>query len=144
MFEMALLRPSKETENKLRWSTHISSDDTDFQIYIPKWRVPEPWPGRILVSIDRFTGSPDDFEDYPTIKSFEEPIEVILKPIMDHTRTVRFAPLGEPKKWPTGEPYIPFSLIPPDSDFLRLHVEWDLESQGQFINVPTFREEWPR
>jgi hypothetical protein len=46
MIEMALLKPSKETENKLRWSTYMN-DGSKFHLYVPKWRVPEPWPGRI-------------------------------------------------------------------------------------------------
>ena len=62
MIELALLKPSKETENKLRWSTHVEQDDTDFQLYIPKWRVPEPWPGRIIVYIDSFVGDPSKEE----------------------------------------------------------------------------------
>ena len=42
------MQPSKETDNKLRWE----ACDQDFKLYIPKWRVPQPWPIRIVVRLD--------------------------------------------------------------------------------------------
>jgi hypothetical protein len=142
MIEMALLRPSKETQNKLRWSSHIEKDDAPFHLYIPKWRVPEPWPGRISVGIEPFSSKPSDFAQSPyDSENLDNQIEVLVKRIEVHTRTVKYAPFGDEKEWQIGEPYIPFSLIPPDSDFLIIEVKWDLESKGQFLDVPTYREE---
>lgn len=142
MFEMALLRPSKETENKLRWSTYVESDQTEFHLYIPKWRVPEPWPGRILVGIQPYNGNPEDFVSQTgSLEASEEPIFALLQPVVEHTRTIRYAPVVDKEEWQTGEPYIPYSLIPPDSHFLSLKVQWDIESKGLFIDVPTYRDE---
>jgi hypothetical protein len=50
MAEFVLMNPSKETENMLRWSDDI--DGVNFSLYIPKWRVPKPWPSSILVVVD--------------------------------------------------------------------------------------------
>jgi hypothetical protein len=141
MIEMALLEPSKETEKKLRWSTYVVRDDTKFHLYIPKWRVPSPWPGRVFVSMESFTGNLEKYINYPQIDSLEDPIEAILRPVKEHVKTIRFAPLGDPNEWPTGEPYIPYSLIPQDAVLIRLFVAWDLHTKGQFIDVPTYRED---
>jgi len=142
MIEMALLKPSKETENKLRWSTYVEQDDTAFHLYIPKWRVPEPWPGRIYVGIEPFDGDPLTFASSAnSIDELEKSIKALVQPVMEHTRTFRYAPLGEKRDWQIGEPYIPFSLIPPDSHILSVQVRWDLDSKGQFVDVPTYRED---
>ena len=142
MIEMALLEPSKETVNKLRWSTHVEEDNTDFHFYIRKWRIPEPWPGRIYVGIESFDGEPSDFKQKPyTSADVEGSIKILVEPVKEHTRTIRFAPLGDKKEWQTGELYIPFSLIPPNSHFLVIKVEWDLDSKGQFVDVPTYQSD---
>ena len=39
----------KSTERKFRWDEDI--DGTNFELYIPKWRTPEPTPGMISVKI---------------------------------------------------------------------------------------------
>src|ERR1700680_1351555 len=39
----------KSTERKLRWDENI--DGTNFELYVPKWRVPEPMPPLISVRI---------------------------------------------------------------------------------------------
>lgn len=140
--EMALLQPSKETENKLRWSTHVEKDNTHFHLYIPKWRVPTPWPGRIYVSISPCRENTDySLQSNPHIKNLEAKIKAIVKPYRDHTRTRRYTPIGLQSEWQIGEPYIPYSLIPPESSLLFIEVEWDLSSKGQFVNVPTYRDD---
>ena len=53
MVEMALLEETKETENKVRWDADI--EGTRFSLYIPKWRVPEPWPRLIHVTVSPHT-----------------------------------------------------------------------------------------
>jgi len=141
MIEMALLKPSKETPNKLRWSAHVEEDNAPFHLYIPKWRVPEPWPGRIFVGIEPFSGDPSNFTQSPCdLDNLDNPIKVLVKPIENHTRTVKYAPFGDKDGWQTGYPYIPKSLIPPDSHFLKIEVKWDLESKDKFVDVPTYRE----
>ena len=142
MIEMSLLKPSKETKNKLRWSAHVEKDNADFEFYIPKWRVPEPWPGRIFVRIEPFIDDPSIFtQSTLDIDNLEVPIEVLVKRVEDHTRTVRYRQLSDEEDWQIGEPYIPDSLIPPNSHLLIINVEWDLGSKGQFIDVPTYRED---
>ena len=56
MIEMHLM-PSKETDRKLRWATYVEEDETEFKLYIPKWRVPRPWPAVIRVSVREASGS---------------------------------------------------------------------------------------
>lgn len=144
MIEMALLKPSKETPNKLRWSTRVEEDNAVFEFYIPKWRVPEPWPGRIFVGIEPFSGEPSNFtQSRSDLDNLDNTIKVLVKLIEDeyHTKTVRYRQLGDKGDWQIGEPYIPFRLIPPDSHFLIIEVKWDLESKGQFLDVPTYRED---
>jgi len=142
MIQMALLTPSKETENKLRWSTFVENDETGFHFYIPKWRVPEPWPGRVFVGIQSFDGDPSTFVSSTfTQEIIEDSIKVLLKPVKAHGRTVRYAPLGDQAEWQVGEPYIPYSLIPPDSHYLIIEIMWDLNSKGHFVDVPTYRQD---
>jgi hypothetical protein len=119
MIEMTLA-PSKETDNKLRWVTDV--DGVPFQLYIPKWRVPTPWPKRIRVSV-REIKRPTS----PSIGSKpRDRIVVFVERVRDHTKTVRFAPLGEPKDWQLGQPYIPYQLLPNENvKYLRVDVEWD-------------------
>ena len=142
MIEMALLKPSKETQNKLRWSTHVEEDDAPFHLYIPKWRVPMPWPGRILVRIGSYVGDPAAFDESPCLEGrLEDSIRVLVGRVMDHTRTVQYAPVGEQESWQIGQPYIPYSLVPGSADLLVIEVEWDLDSKGQFLGVPTYRQD---
>jgi len=138
---MSLLKPSKETENKLRWSAHVEKDNAPFHLYIPKQRVPKPWPGRIFVRIKPFSGNPSNFvQSTYDSNNLDIPIEVLVERVEYLTRTVKYAPVGNKKDWQAGSPYIPYSLIPPNSDFLIIKVEWDLDSKGQFVDVLTYRE----
>ena len=94
------------------------------------------------MGIEPFSGDPSNFTQSPCdLDNIDNSIKVLVKPFKDHTKTVRYAPLGEEKDWQIGEPYIPKSLIPPDSHFLIIEVKWDLESKGQFLNVPTYSED---
>jgi hypothetical protein len=51
--EMALLEETKETDNKVRWDADI--EGIRFSLYTPKWRVPEPWPLQIHVTVSPHT-----------------------------------------------------------------------------------------
>jgi len=143
MIEMALLKPSKETKNKLRWDTWVEDDKAYFEFYIPKWRVPEPWPGRIFVGIEPFSGEPSDFAQSPCdLDNLDNPIKVLVKLFRKHLPTsIRYRQFGDKRDWQIGEPYIPLRLIPADSHFLIIEVKWDLDSKGQFVDVPTYRED---
>ncbi|TVR59816.1 MAG: hypothetical protein EA426_06375 [Spirochaetaceae bacterium] len=67
-----------------------------------------------------------------------EPIEEIVERESDHTKTVRYAPVGDPKSWYTGEPYISFSLIPSGSSYIGLRVKWILPSQEASTVTPDY------
>ena len=124
MIEMSLMSPSKETDNKLRWEADV--DGVSFKLYIPKWRVPTPWPKQILVTIKdqeeptslRLASSKDSDP--------ESPISAIVRRVAEHSETARFAPLGDQEDWQIGEPYIPYKLLPSESvQTLRLDIAWD-------------------
>jgi len=121
------MQPSKQTENKLRWEAW----DPDFKLYIPKWRVPTPWPVRIVVRID---DDPRSFDSVPEPRSSEsirardldKPLVALLSKVQEHTQTVHFRPVGEPGTWEIGEPYVPFSFLPkPPPNQIRIEVLWD-------------------
>jgi len=58
MVEIALMEPSKETDNKLRWKADV--EGVSFKLYVPKWRVPRPWPTRILVRVSEVPAGGED------------------------------------------------------------------------------------
>jgi hypothetical protein len=105
-------------------------------------RVPKPWPARIFVSIKPFNGDPSDFTQSPwDSDNLDNPIKVLVKRIEDRTKTVLYDPVGDQEYWQIGSPYIPASLIPPNSPFLIIEIEWDLQSKWQDTNVKTYRED---
>lgn len=138
-----VMRPSRKTPNTLRWEAHVEKDKKDFELYIPKWRVPKPWPGRIRVRISPHHGEDLEVPDRNTytLESLREPISALVTPTKDHVNTRQYEPSGDREDWQIGFPYIPYSLIPPGSDLLVIQVEWDLDSCGEFINVPTYGED---
>jgi len=92
------LDAKKQTVTTLRWDAWAEEDKAYFEFYIPKSRVPEPWPGRIFVGIDQFSGDPSDFAQSPCdLDNLDNPIKVSVKPIEDeyHTKTVRYRQLGD-------------------------------------------------
>jgi hypothetical protein len=112
----------KQTDNKLRWDAKIN--DVLFELYIPKWRVPTPWPNGIRVMINEKR----DMYKFPMVgDDLQKPIQIHLVLIEECTRTARYRPdLENAKEWETGEPYIPFELLtnpPPKKIFME--VEWD-------------------
>ncbi len=127
MIEVAMMDPSKQTDNKLRWQADV--EGVSFKIYIPKWRVPRPWPTRILVRV----GEPptgvqlqENVGAGTNSDSLERPIYATVERVSEHTETVRFKPLGDPKSWEIGEPYIPYSLLAsPSVPTVRIEVMWD-------------------
>jgi hypothetical protein len=126
MIEMALLKEVKDTENKVRWDAKI--DCANFELYIPKWRVPEPWPSLIHVTI-----LPYDREQllvlskataYKFPESRKSPIITHLKRFKEHTKTIRYQPEGDITGWEIGEPYIPIPMTYDGADRLTITVQW--------------------
>jgi len=115
MFE--ILAYWKETDNKLRWDTKING--VLFEVYIPKWRIPDPRPETILVILY--------FPPYDQLnnKKFYCKSDITLNPQLrnnkicadlqknqEHSKTMRFDPIGDKKSWEVGSLYIPFDLLP--------------------------------
>jgi hypothetical protein len=143
---------SKSTEQKLRWDEDV--DGTKFELYIPKWRVPEPTPHLITVKIADASKFDPEQELSPgkqcelssaglTSDQIREinsllPVTWTNKPDRDspiiavvafdrvHTETVRYSPIGAlPEDWEIGQPYIPISVLPADYPRrLILQVTW--------------------
>ena len=122
----------KETENKYRWDTDV--DGVRFSMYIPKWRVPEPYPNKIGIRIYledeiQFYGNEyvrKDYENDDNLK-FQDIIAKVEKKYYC-TKTVRFDPVGVPKTWEIGSPYIPIELMPfRDINSLIISVKWMYE-----------------
>lgn len=131
------LYASKQTPNKLRWYVGVEKDEA-FKLYIPKSRVPQPPPARIFVTLEAFTGDPSDFTQSHCKR--DNSIKVLIEPVKNHSSSpVRYQQLGDRGDWQIGEPYIPSSLIPRDSHFLIIEVNWDLDS-GIFFDAPTYAE----
>ncbi len=125
MIEM-LLSENKETDNKVRWATDI--EGVSFKLYIPKWRVPDPWPKRINVSIGKHGARKatkllkEIAEGHP--ESREQPIVANLQKFRKQTQTIRYRPDGDESEWEMGEPYIPAAMTMGESDRLTLEVRW--------------------
>lgn len=136
IIEMKLFEAAKETDNKLRWDFEVQN--TKFSIYIPKWRVPRPWPSKIYLRVDPRRGDSIDnpnlsLEDVKKDAALtHEPIVAIVSFLERKTETIRYRPEGDDKKWEIGEPYIPKPLAFNESKKLRLIIFWDLLSRGSF------------
>lgn len=137
MRKVAYLEPSKETENKLRWSTLIRG--VPFHLYVPKDRVPKPWPGRISVTITNNILAPQGMEGSVTTKeNLENPILCVVEKTAEQTETARYCPIGDPSTWELGEPYIPYSLFPDGMpDQVLIEVQWDRRAKtwGEYTGL---------
>jgi len=136
LIEMTLFQSAKETDNKLRWDSDIKG--TKFSLYIPKWRVPKPWPAKIWVKVIPRRGEGDDQANLSLADVTKdsaltnEPIIVTVIKCKEHTETIRYSPSGNPSTWEIGEPYIPHPLTFDEAERLRLIVLWDIISRGSF------------
>ena len=126
MVEMALLEETKETDNKVRWDADV--EGTRFSLYIPKWRVPEPWPLQLHVTVSPHTQqqplslSPAAVRKAP--ESRKKSIVTHLKKFREHTQTIRYHPEGDSSTWEIGEPYIPIPMTYGRAERLTITVKW--------------------
>ncbi len=128
MIELERLEIEKETPNKLRWGKTI--DRVPFEIYIPKWRVPEPWPRKIYVDIQALKTpsamtsrlSEADVRNNPSLA--ERKIIAYIESYKEKEHTLRYQPLGDKETWEIGEPYIPYSLTHNCAPILEITVYW--------------------
>ena len=136
LLEMTLFDSAKETDNKLRWDADV--EQIRFSLYIPKWRIPQPWPSHIWVGVaprrvsseESPNLSPDDVVSDSSLT--HEPLVATVAKLTEHTETIRYRPLGDNKLWEIGEPYVPIPLTHGGAERLRLIVLWDLTSRGDF------------
>jgi hypothetical protein len=126
MADVVWLALDKETDNKVRWMVDV--DGVRFSLYVPKWRVPEPWPRRVRVSIQ-----PDSTEVLPTLSrsavaetptSRRRPISARVAFVEDKTETIRYAPVDPSPDEELGNPYIPKALTRGGADRLVVSVAW--------------------
>jgi len=123
-----ILEFKKETDNKVRWDTVV--EDTTFELYIFKWRVPVPRPSTIRVNIIPTSQeqpfsvgmTPDQASKQSSRLSQDIFADVVIK---EHcTKTIRYRPVSDSKECEIGEPYIPFALTHDKAPQLRIHVVW--------------------
>jgi len=124
-----ILAYKKETEGKYRWDAMI--DDTQFELYIPKWRIPDPTPSSIHIQISSDQKAFSSFKTYsrkeveadPTIQGNQ--IHAIIKFFREHTKTYRYDPIGNSTEWEIGSPYISKSILDNNpATYLYLRIEW--------------------
>jgi len=132
MIEMALLEQSRETDKKVRWDADV--DGTRFSLYIPKWRVPEPWPRLIDVTVGpRAQEKPDTLSPTDAChapESRNKPIVAHLKKYAECTQTIRYRPEGDSEGWEIGEPYIPTPMTFGGAERLTIEVKWQRGAQS--------------
>jgi hypothetical protein len=136
---------SKETKNKIFWETLVDSEDkegnacqSEFRLYIHKWRVPEPVPETIYVKIEpselqekpKFLTA-DDVEAKPKLAA--NPIAAIIHAFKPHTQTLRYHPIGDQSEWEIGEPYIPYGLSHNQAEYLQITVKWKKPAESGYI-----------
>lgn len=135
MIEMSLLAESKHTENKIRWDVDI--DGTRFELYVFKWRVPEPVPRILEVAIE----PADELRPELPARDSESlwvPIITHLELVSWHTRTIRYRPCAPSLAIPIpntedawgigiGDPYIPIEMTFSGADRLKITVRWKPE-----------------
>jgi hypothetical protein len=108
-------------------------DDAKFSLYMPEWRVPEPPPATIAVLLvpgelppaHGLTLSSDDAQSAPEFR--QKPVVAAVSKTREHTKTMRYDPLGHPDSWEIGSPYIPFQLTFDCADIITLIVFWSVD-----------------
>jgi hypothetical protein len=133
---------SDDTGGKLVWSAGTSN--ARFYFYIPKWRVPEPWPALVHVHI---TDNLTEWEKYepltPTVA--QKKAELLERPILAkigyselHKETFRYDPFGV-QEVEIGSPYIPMFLLPFEPPkVLLVRVQWkrNIKSKFRITRIP--------
>jgi len=128
----------KETENMYRWKTII--DNAPFQVYINKWRVPDPCPSHISVEIFDLPEYPQSInylyqeELLANPKLFSDPI--VARITYNEKRSVTFMYKSDLNDdvHETGDIFIPQTLLgtlPPKR--LVIVINWE-KGNGSYHN----------
>jgi len=109
-----VLELKKETDNKIRWDKVI--DNTPFELYIPKWRVPSHKPREVEIEVlSRNNSTINNPLTITQVKNNSDlknnSITANLTIFGDHSRTVRYDPEGNENMWEIGSVYIPISIL---------------------------------
>ena len=125
----AFLAIRKETERKLRWDAMV--EGAPFELYIPKWRVPDVVSDRIKITVLLEKEVSETRRVITRVQIRAQPhlrnnnIYARVKYIRDYTKTVRYDPIGLANNWEIGCPYIPKSILPDDfPKALQIVVQW--------------------
>jgi len=121
----------RDTENKYRWKAMV--DNARLLIYIPKWRVPAPYPQWISVKIFEPADSrcpivvlhcKKEVEANQRLRLVPITAEVAFTEVMGHT--VRYDPVlvGNDAR-EIGSPYIPFALCDSRPKRLVIVINWE-------------------
>ena len=125
----------KETENMYRWKTIV--DNAPFQVYINKWRVPDPCPSHISVEIFELDKRPRSInylyqeELLANPELFSDP--VVARITYNEKRSVTFmykSDLNDDVR-ETGDIFIPQTLLgtlPPKR--LVIVISWEKENRS--------------
>ncbi len=119
----------RSTRNKILWVADILG--VEFRLYVPNWRIPKTIPKRILIKIyspneeinNKKFITENNIKINPQLKLSN--IYSDVQKIKEHTKTIRFDPLGDPNDWEIGSPYIPKSIFGNSNDEeLTIVVDW--------------------
>ena len=113
-----------------RWDVKI--EGVTLEIYIYKWRVPDPYPSRISVEIfnrDEFSQSIyslDRKEVNANPQLCYKPITTEVAFLENRTRTAKYDPVLGKGKREIGNPYIPYTLLSdPPPTRLVIVINWE-------------------
>ena len=123
----------KDTSGMHRWDAIV--ERAPLEIYIYKWRVPDPYPSRISVEIFNRTEYSQSIYFLDRKEANADP-QLCYKPIIaevvfleDHTRTAKYDPVLSKGKREIGNPYIPYTLLsdpPPSRLVIVINWEYDM------------------
>src|SRR5436190_18981422 len=122
------LRSFKSTAGTLRWDADIFG--VNFAVYISRWRVPKPWPGRIRVRIYGPSELTEMLNESPKYNHQENeiPLTAVLCHVSDNgNRTTTYVPIdSDENSWELRRIYVPQSLLPDEPcQTLGIQVIWD-------------------
>ncbi len=128
----------KDTDGMYRWD--YMAEHTKLEIYIHKWRVPDPYPSRISVEIfnrDGYSQSIyhlDRREAYANPQLCYNPITAEVAFLENHTLTAKYDPVLGKGKREIGNPYIPYTLLSdPPPIRLVIVIKW-VKENGTYHN----------
>ena len=125
----------KDTDGMYRWD--YMAEHTKLEIYIHKWRVPDPYPSRISVEIfnrDGYSQSIyrlDRREANANPQLCYNPITAEVAFLENRTLTAKYDPVLGKGKREIGNPYIPYTLLSdPPPIRLVIVINWEKGNKG--------------